>query len=928
MEKMFLKRNPLVFLLFLMLFLLGAGFFSYSFLLPRYIEKKILPELGRQLSSSLAGRVYTVGLSAAEFGDIVLGDTLHPAVSIGSVHADYSLPSLLAKELGQVRINGLALHLEVLDGRIVIPGVDLENLASAQAEEPVPQQSSELNLPIRLGNFQVSNGLVKITYAGKLFLIPFDLQLNRDPAEKTLQIYKLHLLLKPLGEEITLAGTIDLTGNKSVLTLSADSLNMSKFAVLAGGQGTNFNLGNTSFRGEVEIILQPFQLVSANLSIDPELLHFGETPVLLGHIVPDAGHAIYLELKNEGGQLLVKAEGHMSQPFSAALELHGSVSREQEGMQSFGNIVIRIAEPMRAENSDRPALVLQSFPDLHGDFILARNKSGAWKAELKSLDQKQQGSPAQHLHLHYDTISLHSGTPTFAVFGQGTVDADEVEVSLAVPDVQVRYAGAEITMPEAGVQTTYVQKEDPDRGRTSSTAFGIALGSIKFTQKGLSGKADISLQGKMAPHLTYDLKTLQAEGKVTFSNAEIIERDSAVKLADIAGNIPWFWPQRGREMTGEIKVPRIRWKDLDLGSFKADIKLKDMMYILKGGYKSSLLKGIEPKLSARAGFTDAAYYGEIALQSDMAPFAAVNLGKFDPTLNNSYFSGELGLDGSLKLKEGGFQGRMQVRLQNGVFDFPEKKYNIRGIDLSILIPALPDLRTAPAQTLHFAEASIGNLVFSNGKLVWQLESMNSVFLEEGLVQWVGGRVFTNAVRFSPDKKEFVVPLFCDRLRLTDLLHQFGISDAAGEGTVSGRLPLLIGKKTIGFEDGFLYSSPGQGGSVKVSAFDLLAAGIPKNTPQFAQVDFAAEALKNFQYNWVKLILNTEGEDLIMQMQMDGKPVQSLPFKYDSQTGLLQRIENTGQGIMQPIRLDVNFRLPVNRFLGYSGKIQDMMKKIK
>ena len=140
--------------------------------------------------------------------------------------------------------------------------------------------------------------------------------------------------------------------------------------------------------------------------------------------------------------------------------------------------------------------------------------------------------------------------------------------------------------------------------------------------------------------------------------------------------------------------------------------------------------------------------------------------------------------------------------------------------------------------------------------------------------------------------------------------------------------MLIGKKAIGFEDGFLYSSPGQGGSVKVSAFDILAAGIPKNTPQFAQVDFAAEALKNFQYNWVKLILNTEGEDLIMEMQMDGKPVQSLPFKYDSQSGLLQRIENGGPGIMQPIRLDVNFRLPLNRFLGYSGKIQDIMKKIK
>jgi hypothetical protein len=271
---------------------------------------------------------------------------------------------------------------------------------------------------------------------------------------------------------------------------------------------------------------------------------------------------------------------------------------------------------------------------------------------------------------------------------------------------------------------------------------------------------------------------------------------------------------------------------------------------------------------------------------------------------------------------------MQVQLQNGIFEFPEKSYTINGIGLSMLMPSLPDLRTAPAQTLHFSEATIGNLAFNNGKLIWQLESTESIFLEEGVVQWAGGRVFTSAVRISPEMKGFVVPLFCDRLSLTEILQQFGVQNAAGEGTVSGRIPLELGKGAIRFEDGFLYSSPGHGGSVKVAAFDLLAEGIPKNTPQFAQVDFAAEALKNFQYNWVKLLLDTKGEDLAIQMQMDGKPVESLPFKYDSQTGLLQRIEDSGQGIMQPIRLDVNFRLPLNRFLGYSGKIQDILKNIK
>ena len=71
---MFLKRNPLVFVSVLLLFLLGAAFFSYTFFLPRYIETKVLPDLGRQLSSSLSGRVYSIGLGNAVMGDIRLGD--------------------------------------------------------------------------------------------------------------------------------------------------------------------------------------------------------------------------------------------------------------------------------------------------------------------------------------------------------------------------------------------------------------------------------------------------------------------------------------------------------------------------------------------------------------------------------------------------------------------------------------------------------------------------------------------------------------------------------------------------------------------------------------------------------------------------------------------------------------------------------------
>ncbi|KPJ97288.1 MAG: hypothetical protein AMJ60_11990, partial [Desulfobacterales bacterium SG8_35] len=896
-----------------------------------YIEKNLLPDLGRQLSIPLTGQVYSLGLGAADLGDIILGDALNPAVSIGSIHVDYSLAALLAKKPDRVKVNGLTLHLEIADGRIVIPGLDPGKSGARERGQASLQEPPGIDLPLTPANFEISNGLVELRYEGEPFYIPFDLKVQRqekqEKSEKPLYSFTLQLL--PQGEDISVAGSLDFAGNKSILSLAVPSLDLNRFTVFTGAASRTVSWGDVSIMGNAVIKLKPFELLAAKLAVDPELLHIGKTPVRFAQIPPDAGPAIILELESKKDHLLIKAQSFVSVPLAASLALTGSVIRNSDSVQGTGNIVIRIAETMEAEKSPPAVTTLESAPELHGDFILALDKTGTWKAELKSPGQRQQGGgQTRLLNLRYGQVALQTETPSLAVLGQGTADTREVRVKLAIPKVQASYDGAQLSVPEASLRASYRQENETGRGRTHASDLAIALGSAKFDMNGLGGKADISLNGEMAPQLIGANMPLQAEGRIRVANAEITERGSRSRASDIKGDIPLFWPQSGREMAGEIEAARIRWQDVDLGSFRGDIKLKDMMYSLDGNYSSSLLKGFVTKVSGRAGFAASAYLAELGLKSEVTPFAAVNLGIFDPALKKSYFSGELGLDTFLKIEPGGMTGTMQLKLQNGKYEFPEKKYEIKGIGLSMLIPSLPDLRTAPAQTLDFAEAAIGNLAFSKGKFVWQLESKESFFLEEGVVQWAGGRIFTNAVRISPAMKETVVPIFCDRLKLTEILRQLGVTNAEGEGTVNGRLPLRVGKETIRFEDGFLYSSPGQGGSVKVAAFDLLSAGIPKNTPQFAQVDFAAEALKNFQYNWVKLLLNTEDEDLVMQMQMDGRPVQSLPFKYDTQTGFLQRMENSGPGINQPIRLDVNFRLPLNRFLGYSGKIQDIMKKMK
>jgi hypothetical protein len=88
------------------------------------------------------------------------------------------------------------------------------------------------------------------------------------------------------------------------------------------------------------------------------------------------------------------------------------------------------------------------------------------------------------------------------------------------------------------------------------------------------------------------------------------------------------------------------------------------------------------------------------------------------------------------------------------------------------------------------------------------------------------------------------------------------------------------------------------------------------------MELAREALKDYDYSWAKLNITSEGEELLLQMQMDGKPAKMLPFVYRKDIGGFVKVEAGSKGSkFQGIRLDVNFRLPLNKMLQYKGLIK-------
>ncbi|MBW2635861.1 MAG: hypothetical protein JRE14_17495 [Deltaproteobacteria bacterium] len=131
------------------------------------------------------------------------------------------------------------------------------------------------------------------------------------------------------------------------------------------------------------------------------------------------------------------------------------------------------------------------------------------------------------------------------------------------------------------------------------------------------------------------------------------------------------------------------------------------------------------------------------------------------------------------------------------------------------------------------------------------------------------------------------------------------------------IPISIKKGRIRFDDGFLYSTPGDGGKISLSGADAIMAGIPRGTRQFFQVDLAREALKDFNYKWAKLRLVSEKDALRMRLQFDGKPGKILPFEYNQEFGGFIRVDADSRGSdFEGISLDVNFRVPLNDLLQY------------
>ncbi|MDD3312545.1 YdbH domain-containing protein [Pseudodesulfovibrio sp.] len=544
-------------------------------------------------------------------------------------------------------------------------------------------------------------------------------------------------------------------------------------------------------------------------------------------------------------------------------------------------------------------------PDaLRGEFEVSAARCGLDALGLRLADGavlRARGTVADRtLSFSMDDVSLSAPAPIRVGIRSGGASAESVFVRFALAGAGVELDGrldAGRRRDGGGLWDVSLSAANPARLNLEAGGRTVRLDGFALTVRGTAGpqSADVLLQ--CDTRATAIDKTGFGSGPVRLT-------------------LPLRWPAAKAGKPGQVRLSGLRLRERKLGDVAARVRQRGAAVAYDGTLSTELLPGLRVPFSGISSLidnrTDLSFgVGGYALSDGFDPATLA------PSLKGVTLTGTLRAEGTLKVDEEGVQSRLGASFSDGVLAMDANGTAIRGINAAFVSPDLIGLRSAPAQQLTFDSLQSGKIALTNGKVTYQLEAGGAVLVERAGFDWCGGHVFSNAFRVVPGSDAYGVTLYCSELRLSALLAQLELANAEGEAALSGELPVTWERGKIAFNGGFLHSTPGEGGVIRVEAMRELVAAIPEGTPQRGQLELAREAVRDYQYKWVRIKADSVGENLLVRLSLDGKPARVLPFVYKKEFGGFIRVIGDVQGSnFQGLRLDVNFSVPLNRILLY------------
>lgn len=294
-----------------------------------------------------------------------------------------------------------------------------------------------------------------------------------------------------------------------------------------------------------------------------------------------------------------------------------------------------------------------------------------------------------------------------------------------------------------------------------------------------------------------------------------------------------------------------------------------------------------------------------------------------PELAGYVLGGKLAASAEYHIAPDDRKGSVKVRFTDGTLDNPEQEFSVTGVRATFEMPNLPSL-ASNSQYLGFKNFRVKQFSMDSGMAIFRMQSPEVWYLDNLILNWCGGKVRGESTRIARDTRNTWITLHADQLRLADLLSQLGLGTFTGEvpdegGRLSGTIPVVISKGKIVVRDGYFHSAPGMTGRIRLNPAQRVSemAGVS------IQTSLALDALTDFTYKWIRIAMNSEGDDLLLKFEMDGRPSNKL--NYSVRDGELVKSRNASK--FEGIVLDTNVRIPLNELISIALPLTQSLQDV-
>jgi len=188
----------------------------------------------------------------------------------------------------------------------------------------------------------------------------------------------------------------------------------------------------------------------------------------------------------------------------------------------------------------------------------------------------------------------------------------------------------------------------------------------------------------------------------------------------------------------------------------------------------------------------------------------------------------------------------------------KEQAEVRGVTADVPFSVGVFFRTIEQPFVALTHAKVGNVSFDQGRVDFQV-TRRGIFVDRAEVGWCKGSLNAYSVNweFVRPSDEFVV--YADRIDLGEALMMVMPFKGRMEGVLFGRFPVGIKEGHVRLAPGFLYSLPGQGGSLRLEDSEQMRALLERSGIKGDVQKPLAQALSDLDFNMLKLDLEPRAD---------------------------------------------------------------------